>query len=85
MQQALGLTSTSHVAYYLETLEQQGYLRCQPHISRGVTLTPAGHALAAQATDTNSVHQQRALNTRALGSGKGHRRLSHPPLERAPA
>ena len=49
MQQARGLRSTSHVVDYLETLEQQGYLHCQPHISRGVTLTPAGAALAKQA------------------------------------
>lgn len=84
MQQALDFTSTSHVAYYLETLEQHGYLHCQPHISRGVTLTPAGYALAAQAAETTAV-QQRALNTRAQQSGKGHRRFGHPPLEQAPA
>ena len=84
MQQALGLTSTSHVAYYLEALEQHGYLHCQPHISRGVTLTPAGYALAAQAAETPSV-QQRALNPRAQRSGKGHKRFSHPPKPHAPA
>ena len=52
MQQALGVTSTSLVVYYLEALEQQGYLHCQPHISRGVTLTPAGYTLAEQAAKT---------------------------------
>jgi len=54
MQQALGLSSPSHVGYYLETLEQQGYLHCQPHISRGVTLTLAGAALAAQTARTGA-------------------------------
>lgn len=46
---ALGFKSTSHVAYCLAALEQQGYLLCQPHISRGLVLTPAGHALAEHA------------------------------------
>jgi SOS-response transcriptional repressor LexA len=51
IKQALRFTSTSHVAYYLETLEQQGYLHCQPHASRGLTLTPTGYVLAQQAPE----------------------------------
>ena len=47
---ALGCTTTSLVAYYLEALEQQGYVSCQPAISRGLVLTPAGQALAEQAS-----------------------------------
>lgn len=46
---ALGCTTTSLVAYYLEALEQQGYVSCQPAISRGLVLTPAGQALAEHA------------------------------------
>ena len=51
---ALGCTSTSLVAYYLEALEQQGYVSCQPAISRGLVLTPAGQALAEHASAAES-------------------------------
>ena len=71
MQQALGLRSTSHVVYYLETLEQQGYLHCQPHISRGVTLTPAGAALAEQANRTGA---GQGLDRRSREQGGRERR-----------
>ena len=47
--EALGFSSISQVAYYLTALEQHGYLHCQPYISRGLVLTPAGHILAEQA------------------------------------
>jgi SOS-response transcriptional repressor LexA len=49
MAAALGSPSTSLVAYYLEALEQHGYVSCQPAISRGLVLTPAGQALAEHA------------------------------------
>ena len=65
---ALGCTSTSLVTYYLEALEQQGYVSCQPAISRGLVLTPAGQALAE--------------HTSAAESGK--LRLRHTPAERKP-
>lgn len=62
IKQALGFTSTSLVAYYLETLEQQGYLRCQPHISRGMLLTPVGYALAQQAAGAGPGGRRRTFS-----------------------
>jgi SOS-response transcriptional repressor LexA len=64
IKQALGFTSTSHVAYYLETLEQQGYLHCQPHVSRGMTLTPTGHVLAQQVSERESGQRRFDPSTR---------------------
>lgn len=65
---ALECPSTGLVAYYLETLEQQGYVSRQPAISRGLVLTPAGLALAEQ--------------TRAAGPDQ--RRRGYMPAERKP-
>lgn len=64
MRAALGCNSTNLVAYYLEALEQQGYVSCQPAISRGLVLTPAGQALAEQARAAEP-DQQRLYRTPA--------------------
>ena len=44
--EALRTQSLGHVAYWLRVLVQQGYLHLTPHVSRGLTLTAAGVALA---------------------------------------
>jgi repressor LexA len=44
--QALRMESLGHVEYWLRVLAQQDYLRLTPHVSRGLTLTAAGIALA---------------------------------------
>jgi len=78
IKQALRFTSTSHVAYYLETLEQQGYLRCQPHISRGITLTPTGYALAEQAARAGTDQWRLNPRTREQGQPGQRRTFSRP-------
>ncbi len=37
---AVGLKSPSAVLYHLRALEEEGELRREPHISRGITLCP---------------------------------------------
>lgn len=44
--QALRMESLGHVEYWLRVLAQHSYLRITPHVSRGLTLTAAGIALA---------------------------------------
>ena len=44
--QALQTESLGHVEYWLNVLAQHGYLHITPHVSRGLTLTAAGIALA---------------------------------------
>ena len=44
--QALRTESLGHVEYWLRVLAQHGYLCITPHVSRGLTLTAAGVALA---------------------------------------
>lgn len=44
--QALQTESLGHVEYWLRVMAQQGYVCLTPHVSRGLTLTAAGLALA---------------------------------------
>ena len=44
--QALRIESLGHVEYWLRVLAQHGYLHMTPHVSRGLTLTADGLALA---------------------------------------
>lgn len=73
---ALGCPSTSLVTYYLEALEQQGYVTCQPAISRGLVLTPAGQALAEQTREAGP-HQQRRCRTTAQRKPEPSRQQAH--------
>jgi repressor LexA len=83
MQQALGLSSTSHVAYYLESLEQQGYVHCEPYVSRGVTLTPQGAALAERTARAEPGRWRLAPPQREQGRRR-HQTWSHPPKPLSP-
>lgn len=44
--QAVHMRSLGQVEYWLKVLAQQGYLLITPRVSRGITLTEAGTALA---------------------------------------
>ena len=43
IQRALGISSSSVVAYQLDALEERGLIRRTPHVSRSIVLLPAAH------------------------------------------
>ncbi|MGC9399454.1 MAG: transcriptional repressor LexA [Anaerolineae bacterium] len=49
--EGVGISSTSHVSYYLNKLEEANYLVREPGISRGLRLTPQGKAALTVALD----------------------------------
>lgn len=57
--QALRTESLGHVEYWLRVLAQQGYLCLTPHVSRGLTLTAAGVALAESRTTSPRESERR--------------------------
>ncbi len=53
--EAVGITSTSHVTYYLNQLEEQGYIARENRVSRGIRVLEAEEEPVAEVRETLSV------------------------------